>query len=139
MFHQTIIHGRIGKPVEVTYTNSGTAVAKFSVAVSEKYNGEEKTTWYNVVAFKATAENLAKFFDKGSEIILFGSMSFGSYEKDSQTHRTAELVVSKFDFCGSKQQSQQPQNNGYQQQGGYQPTQPPAHFYAQGQQEEPPF
>lgn len=133
MFHQTIVHGRIGKEISCTYTNTGTAVAKFPIAVSEKYNGEEKTTWYNVVAFKATAENIAKYFDKGSEIIIIGQMQFSSYEKDGITRYTSDLIVRSFDFCGSKQQGQQAQQNhqqpgqgGYQQQNtGFQSQEPP--------------
>ncbi len=149
-FHQTIIHGRIGKDIDCRYSANGNAVAKFSVAVSEKYNGEEKTTWYNVTAFKGTAENIAKFFQKGSEIIIVGNMSFGSYEKDGEKKYTSDLIARSFDFCGSRndnqqgqqqqQQSnfQQPQqnqgfqqnNSGFQNQGsqgsqGYQEPEPP--------------
>ena len=121
-FHQTIVHGRIGRDIECNYSNNGVAIAKFSVAVSEKYNGEEKTTWYNVTAFKTTAENLAKYFSKGSEIIIIGNMQFGSYDKDGVTRYTSDLIVRSFDFCGSKsdnqsagqQNYQQPQNNGFQ-------------------------
>lgn len=127
-FHQTIAHGRIGREIELKYSNSGAAVAKFSVAVSEKYKGEEKTTWYNVVAFNATAENISKYFSKGAEIIIIGTMSFGSYEKDGVTRYTSDLIVRSFDFCGSKQQDQPAQqNNGFQgnpsaNNGGFQPN-----------------
>lgn len=110
-FHQTIIHGRIGKDIECNYSASGVAVARFPVAVSEKFKGEEKTTWYNVTAFKTTAENLAKFFSKGSEIIIVGNMEFGSYEKDGRTVYTSNLIVRMFDFCGPKQQGQQANSN----------------------------
>ena len=129
-FHQTVVHGRIGKDIELKTSNSGVAVAKFSVAVSEKYNGEEKTTWYNATAFKGTAENIAKFFQKGSEIIIIGNMQFGSYEKDGITRYTSDLIVRSFDFCGSKQDNQGQQNQQQpqqyqqpQQQGNYQQPQ----------------
>ena len=122
-FHQTIVHGRIGKEIEVNYSSNGVAIAKFSVAVSEKFNGEEKTTWYNVTAFKTTAENIAKFFGKGSEIIIVGNMQFGSYEKDGQTRYTSDLIARSFDFCGSKQDNQQGYQQQQQQQGGFQTSQ----------------
>jgi len=111
--HNTWVHGNIGKDIELRYGSNGTPIAKFSIAVSEKYNGEEKTTWYNCVAFKTTAENLAKFFSKGSEIIVTGNMSFGSYEKEGQKFYTAELIIRTFDFCGKKgdNQPQAPANN----------------------------
>ena len=145
-FHQTIVHGRIGKDIECNYSTSGVAITKFSVAVSEKFNGEEKTTWYNVTAFKGTAENIAKFFKKGSEIILIGNMSFGSYEKDGQTKYTSDLIVRSFDFCGSKNDSQsqtmaQQQNGGFnsnqqQQNNGFQKPDNQQGFQKQGPQDD---
>ena len=121
-FAQTIIQGNIGKQVELQYTQGGAAVAEFSVAVTKKFNDQEKTNWYPVKAFKGTAETIAKFFGKGDPILLVGEMNFFDYEKDGRTIYGYELIATSFSFCGkpggSIRQQANPQNqSGYTPQG----------------------
>ncbi len=121
-FQKTIIQGNIGKIDQLTYTNSGTAVLKMSVAVGEKYNGDDKTIWYPVKCFKGTAETISKYFSIGDTILLDGKMSFYTYEKEGRTIYGYEMIAMSFSFCGGKKQNQQqvpPQQN----QGGFQNTQ----------------
>ena len=117
-FAQTIIQGNIGKQVELQYTKGGMAVAKFSVAVTKKFNDQEKTNWYPVKAFKGTAETIAKFFGKGDPILIIGEMNFFDYEKDGRTIYGYELIATSFSFCGKTCGSVQ-QQASKQNQGGY--------------------
>lgn len=72
-------------------------VCKFSVAVNEKYNGEEKTEFFNCVAFKKTAEILEKYLDKGSKVWIEGKQSTSEYEGKRYT----SLIVREFEFISS--------------------------------------
>lgn len=125
-FQKTIIQGNIGKIGQLEYTNTGVATLKFSVAVGEKYKGEDKTTWYPVKCFKGTAETISKHFIVGDTILLDGKMNFFNYDKDGVKVYSYEMVALSFSFCGGKKKQegqQQPQNNFQQappQQGSFQ-------------------
>lgn len=80
--------GRLGKDAEITYTPSGMAVTKFSIAVDRKgkeKNGEKKEAmWLNVVIFDKTAEAITKFLVKGKRVGVSGTIDVRSY-KDRNT------------------------------------------------------
>jgi len=96
-----IIMGHIGKDIDLRYTSSELAVARFSVATSENIKGEKKTTWHNVVAFGKTAENINKYFDKGRKILIEGKIDNSTYEKDGERRNISQIIVNKFHFIDS--------------------------------------
>lgn len=98
------IVGRITKDVEVSTTNSGIKYARFNVAVQSEFktvDGERQADFFICVAWRETAENIAKFFKKGYPIGLMGSMNSRSYEKEDGSKQTVwELNVKNFSFVG---------------------------------------
>jgi single-strand DNA-binding protein len=101
--------GNIGRDPELRHGTSGTAVCNFSVAVSEKYNGEESTTWIRCVAFGKTAETISQYLGKGSPILVTDSkMQNRSYEKDGETKYITEFIVRQFQFVGGGKGKQEP-------------------------------
>lgn len=94
--------GYIGRDIELRYSAGAEpmAIARFSVGISR---GKDKDTdWISCVAFGKTAENIEKFFHKGSQIGLTGHIQTGSYEKDGVKRYTTDVIVDRFDFCGKK-------------------------------------
>lgn len=75
MSSYTIV-GRVGREPDLRFSNSGTAVCRFSVAVSRrKKNGDqwdEVTTWHDVTCFGDLAEHAAESVTKGDEIVAVG-------------------------------------------------------------------
>ena len=70
MVNSVTLIGRMGKDPEVRRLESGVAVAKITVATTERYkdsNGEqqERTEWHNVVAWRGLAEVMEKYYKKG--------------------------------------------------------------------------
>jgi single-strand DNA-binding protein len=98
-----ILKGNLGRDPELTYTPAGDAVCKFSIAVPHPYHpkDKEKTTWANCVAWRKTAENIAKFFTKGQQILVTGFTEERKWEKDGQKHSMMQTTVQTFQFCGS--------------------------------------
>ena len=101
--NQVIEHGRLTADIEVKGTEEK-AVAHFTLAVNRDYKkeGQPEADFFRCVAFGKTAETLVKYMKKGSEILVIGRLVSGKYEKDGQTHYTTDIIVDKFDFCGSK-------------------------------------
>lgn len=109
--NKAIIKGRLGKDVELRYAASGKEIANFSIATSEKYNGEEKTEWHNIVAFGKQAEVLSKYVSKGDELYIEGKIQHRSYDdRDGNKKYVTEIVVMQFDFCGSQKGNDRTKN-----------------------------
>lgn len=100
-----IIHGRLTADPELKQTPSGVSVCTISVAVDRSYTkGEEKTTdFFSVVCWRGLAEVVAKYFNKGKEIIVNGEMQSRKWQDKDGNSRTAwEIQAQTVDFCGSK-------------------------------------
>ena len=83
-----ILIGNLGSDPEVTYTPGGMAIAKISLATSEKWkdktSGEkkEKTEWHRIVAFGRLAEVCGEYLKKGKKISCTGSIQYSSWDKE---------------------------------------------------------
>lgn len=150
--NKVMIIGNVGRDPEVTYTTSGTAVAKIAVATSETWNdkntGEKKenTEWHRITFFGKQAETIGRYVSKGSQLYVEGKLQTSQYEKDGITRYSTDIIANVFQFLGGKKQDGQQNAGGFQQQQSYskQPgdyqQQPSGGFQPQpGQYEEPPF
>lgn len=103
MINSMVLQGRLTKDVELRHTQSGTAVASFTVAWSEKYKEQERKLFLNCVAWGGTAEFLSKYFSKGDQLIVDGKLTMRDWEDSNGNKRTAtELTVTEVHFAGSK-------------------------------------
>ena len=93
--------GRLTRDVEVTYTQSGKAYARFSIAVSRGTSNRE-VDFINCIAWEKRAETISQYFKKGSRILVQGRITTGSYEKNGETRYTTDVVVNNFDFIETK-------------------------------------
>lgn len=97
--------GRLTKDPEIRYANSGTEIARFTVAVDRRYKkeGEQEADFVNCLAFGKTAEVINKWFSKGNKIAIVGRIQTDSYEnKEGQKVYTTDVIVENVDFIESK-------------------------------------
>ena len=97
--------GRLTRDPEVRYTDGGTSVAKFSLAVERRFKQENgaDADFINIVSFGKTAEFIEKYFHKGIKIALNGRIQTGSYtDKDGKKVYTTDIVAENVEFCESK-------------------------------------
>ena len=103
MLNDVNLQGRFCREPELKTTTSGTSVCSFTLAVDRDYSKEEKQVdFINCVAWRQTAEFISRYFNKGSMILVQGSLQTRSYEKDGQKREVVEVVVDKAHFCGEK-------------------------------------
>lgn len=106
--NKIFIMGRITKDPELRRTESGTAVTNFSLAVDRDFkgqNGEKETDFIEVVAWRNTAEFVAKYFAKGRMAIVEGRLQIRSWkDKDGNKRSKAEVVADNVYFADSKKQ-----------------------------------
>lgn len=104
MLNTITIMGRITRDPELRRTNSGKAVASFTVAVDRDF-GEKETDFIDCVAWGNTAEFISKYFTKGGMIVVSGRLQIRSWnDKDGNKRRTAEVVADNVYFGESKKQ-----------------------------------
>lgn len=103
------IMGRITRDLELRHTQSGTAVCQFCVAVTRSFkdaNGEYQSDFIDCVAWRNSAEFIAKYFSKGAMIALDGELQTRNYtDKDGNKRKATELLVSSTAFTGEKREA----------------------------------
>lgn len=106
MLNHITIMGRLTKDPELRRTGSGIAVASFRVAVDRDYaqSGQQrKTDFIDCVAWRQAGEFVAKYFRKGSMIVVEGRLEMRTWEdRDGIRHTSAEINVENAYFGESK-------------------------------------
>ncbi len=119
-FNKVILMGRITHDLELKTTPSGVSVCSFSIAVDRRYQvkGEEKKTdFFNIVAWRQSAEFVTRYFAKGRMILVEGELQTRQYvDKNGNNQNVVELVVNNAHFTG------EPKASPY---GSYNPVPPP--------------
>lgn len=104
--NKIILIGRLVKDPELRYTQSGHAVANFTLAVNRKFanqSGEREADFINCQAWQKTAEFVANYFKKGQQMALEGRLQVRSYDgNDEQKRWVTEVVAEQIEFVGSK-------------------------------------
>ena len=100
------IIGRITKELELKQTSSNISFIRFSIAVDRTFKNEEgeyETDFFNVVAWRKTAEFINNYFGKGSRIAISGKLQQNSFDDNEGNHRTSvEIVADEVDLIDKK-------------------------------------
>lgn len=106
MLNHITIMGRLTRDPELRYTQSGTPVASFTLAVDRDFkgqSGEREADFIDCVAWRQTGEFVSKYFNKGSMAVVSGSLQIRDWQdKDGNKRRSAEVVTQNVYFADSK-------------------------------------
>lgn len=110
MINKVILQGRLTKDPELRHTQSGTAVASFTIAWSEKRGEQETKLFLPCVAWSGTAEFICRNFKKGSALAVEGKLTTRNWtDKDGNNRSSIELTVSDVHFTeGKKEEASAP-------------------------------
>ena len=103
--NKVILGGRITDNLELKTTPSGVSVTAFSIAVNRKYtkDQQQQADFINCVAWRATAEFITRYFQKGSSICVIGSLQTRNYNDSNGNKRyVTEVIVDEANFVDSK-------------------------------------
>ena len=100
--NKVILIGRLTKDPELRYAaGSGTAVCRFTLAVSRQFKKDE-TDFINCIAFNKQGEAIAQYVTKGRQLAVTGSIRTGSYDgQDGVKRYTTDVIVESFEFIGN--------------------------------------
>lgn len=114
--NKAILNGRLTKDPELTITPSQISVCKFTLAVDRRFksaNGEKQADFIPIVAWRQQADFAAKYFRKGSKMIVVGNIQTRNWDdSEGKKHYVTEIIAEEIEFGESKQQ-QDPQHDGY--------------------------
>lgn len=110
MLNSVAMTGRLTRDVELRYTQSGTAVGSFTLAVDRQFkskSGERETDFVNCQVWRKSAENFANFTHKGALVGIQGRIQTRTYDdKDGKKVFVTEVIVDNFALLEPKQTSQ---------------------------------
>lgn len=104
--NKAILVGNLGRDPELRYTQSGTAVANFSLATTERWtdrdgNRQEQTEWHRIVAWGKLAEIVNQYLSKGEQVYIEGRLQTREWEdREGQSRRTTEIRADEMVMLG---------------------------------------
>lgn len=104
--NKVILIGRLTRDPELRYTQSGSAVCNFTLAVDRPFtsqSGEQEADFINCNCWGKIAENMAKFMAKGKQVGIEGRLQIRKYQANDGSDRwAAEVVANQVEFLGGK-------------------------------------
>lgn len=101
MLNRVVLIGRLVADPQLRYTQGGTAVANFRIAVDRPYTnqqGERETDFIDIVVWRRLAETCANNLSKGRLVGVDGRLQVREYEYEGQRRRQAEVVADNVEF-----------------------------------------
>lgn len=95
---QITVIGNATKDVDLTFGPSGSAIAKFGIAVNKRVKqGDEwvdgDPTFLNVTAFGSVGENCAESVSKGTRVVVVGRIEMSTWEKDGEKRTGYDVIA----------------------------------------------
>lgn len=106
--NKIILVGGLTKDPELSTTNNGKQVCRFSIGVKRDFSGAEQpeSDYFNCVAWAGLGETCGKYLKKGSKVLVEGQMLTHSYEKDNVKRTVYDVNVSKIEFLSNTKSSE---------------------------------
>ncbi|MBI5815845.1 MAG: single-stranded DNA-binding protein [Nitrospinae bacterium] len=105
--NKVILIGNLTRDPELRYTPSGTAVAKFGLAINDKYKQgdewKERVNFIDITVWGAQGENCSKYLSKGRQACIEGRLQQSTWEtEEGQKRSKIEVVAERVVFLGSR-------------------------------------
>lgn len=104
--NKVFLIGNLTRDPELTETTSGVALCRFAIAVNRSYgsaDGERKTDFFNIVAWRGLGETVARYAKKGNKVAVSGSIELRNYEDSQGVKRTGvDIVAQDVEFLTPK-------------------------------------
>ncbi len=116
MLNVVAIMGRLVADPELRTTPAGVNVCRFRIACDRSFvrQGEQRQAdFIDIVAWRAQAEFVCRYFSKGSLIAIDGRIETSNYQDKNGNSRTSfAIVANNINFAGSKSTGTKPTDDG---------------------------
>lgn len=104
--NKVILAGRLTKDIEMRYTQTGKAIARFILSVNRRVSKDkekQQADFIPIIVWNKLAEVYSKYLTKGSQILVEGHLQIRDYvAQDGKKHYIAEVIAQELEFMGSK-------------------------------------
>ena len=126
--NKVILIGNLGRDPELSYTPSGLAVARFSLATTSSRKNQEGewedvTEWHKIVLFDKTAEAAGQYLSKGKQVYIEGRISYRTYEQEGVTKYYTDIIGSNMQMLGRREDAAPAPEEGPRETGAAPPPQ----------------
>ncbi len=105
--NNVVLAGRLTRDAELKFTNTGLAIAKFSLAVNRRTKKgdtwQDEASFFDAVLMGKRAESLSKYLLKGKQISIQGELRQDRWEQDGQKRSRVEIMVNDVQFLGTRE------------------------------------
>ena len=106
MYNKIILVGRLTRDPELRFTNNGTPVCQFSLAVDSGFGDNKRTNFINIVVWNKQGENCSTYLSKGRMALVDGRLQIRNYENDEgRKIYVTEVVAENVRFLSPKNQT----------------------------------
>lgn len=104
--NKVFLIGNLTRDPELSETNGGVSVCRFGIAVNRRFSSqdaERQTDFFNVTAWRALGETVARFTKKGNKVAVVGSIQIRNYEDNAGQKRTyVDVIADEVEFLSPK-------------------------------------
>ena len=118
MYNKVILIGNLTRDIELRYTPSGTAVAKFGLATNRVYTDpvtkekKQEVMFIDITVFGRAAETANQYLRKGSQVLVEGRLSLNQWtDQTGQKRSKHEIIAENVKFLGGRDSNSQPMQN----------------------------
>ena len=104
MENRFIGHGRLARDPNVTISQDGRKIARFTLCIER--DNKKGVDYISCCAFGKLADFAEQYMKKGAEYLVEGQIATGNYTKNGMKIYTTDVWVSKIDFCGTKKDNE---------------------------------
>ena len=114
MYNRVILVGRLTRDPELRFTNNGTPVCQFALAVDSGYGENKRTDFINIVVWNKQGENCNTYLSKGKMALVDGRLQIRNYEnKEGRKVYVTEVVAENVRFLSPKNEQSAPLGGGF--------------------------
>jgi len=109
-YNKAILVGRLVRDPEATFSKNGMQITKITIACDrqKKKDGTQETDFIRIVAFGKTAEFVAKYFQKGSLVMVEGRIQVSKYQAEDGSNRySTDIIADNVRFMETKRNAEQ--------------------------------
>ncbi len=111
-FNRVILVGNLVADPELKATSNGVNVTRFRIAVNRRFSKTNEVDYFDIVAWRNTAEFVCKHFTKGNPILVSGTLQNRSWtDTEGNKHWATEIVADEVTFVERKKDTAQPAEN----------------------------
>ena len=118
MMNKVMLIGNLGRDPELRYTQTGQAVANFTIATNESWTNrdgekQERTEWHRIVAWGKQAEFCGSYLHKGRQVFVEGRLQTREWEdQKGEKRRTTEIIAQSIQGLGGRREGSDGASDG---------------------------